>query len=137
MLEDMKNKEAQVGLDDLKAAARAEQWDVVDENLPALAKEKMVADWAVGEGVNEEDSNIRDLAVSITEKSRQPLTEEQEEKLRSLMSGDPNQFVQFRAAFALFNRGDRSEEVIAKIQEAARDEDVEETAEDYLLQLDK
>ncbi|MBI4036502.1 hypothetical protein HY386_01315 [Candidatus Daviesbacteria bacterium] len=133
----MKNKEAQVGLDDLKAAARAEQWDVVDENLPALAKEKMVADWAVGEGVNEEDSNIRDLAVSITEKSRQPLTEEQEEKLRSLMSGDPNQFVQFRAAFALFNRGDRSEEVIAKIQEAARDEDVEETAEDYLLQLDK
>lgn len=86
-------------------------------------------------GVDDRDDNIRDLAVSAIEKSEQPLTEEQKEKLRSLMFGDLNPFVQYRSAFALFNRGDRLEEVINKIQEAAKNEDVRKIAEGYLSQL--
>lgn len=127
-------KVGQIGLDDLMVAARAGQWQIVDENLLVLAKDEEVIRWS-WVGVDDEDDNIRDLAVSAIEKSGQPLTETQENKLRGLLSGDPNPYVQFRSAFALFNRGDRSEVVINKIREAAKDEDVREIAEGYLLQL--
>lgn len=127
-------KVGQIGLDDLMVAARAGQWQIVDENLPVLAKDKEVIRWS-WVGVDDEDDNIRDLAVSAIEKSGQPLTEIQVNKLKDLLLGDPNPFVQYRSAFALFVRGDRSEVVINKIREAAKDEDVREIAEGYLLQL--
>ncbi len=130
MVEDMQS----IGLDDLMVAARVGQWDVVDENLSVLAIKEEVIKWS-WVGVDDEDDNIRDLAVSAIEQSKQLLTEEQKEKLKSLMSGDTNPFVQYRSAFALFNRGDRSEEVVAKIREAATNEDVREIAENYLSQL--
>lgn len=131
MVEDMKK----VGLDDLKAAALAEQWEEVDANLVAVAESPEFIGWAKGEGVAAEDDNVRDLAVSILERSSCELTPQDSERLLDLLGNDPNPFVQYRSAFALFNRGDRSEEVVNKIREAAGDEDVREIAEEYLSQL--
>ena len=67
MVEDMQ-KVGQIGLDDLIDAARAEQWNVVDENLPVLAIKEEVIRWS-WMGVDDEDGNLRDLAVSAIEKS--------------------------------------------------------------------
>jgi len=48
--------------------------------------------------------------------------------------GDENPYAGFRAAFALYKRGDRSEKVTTKMQAALEDKDVKEEAEGYLKQ---
>ena len=92
-------------------------------------------EWALQKGINNEDGNLRDLAVSILEKSDYKLSENNLKTLQKLLETDENLYVRFRAAFALFNKGDKSEIVIKKLKEACENEDVKEIAEKYLDKL--
>jgi len=119
------------------SAAREENWDYVDQNLSSFANDDEVVDWARSAGATSDDDNERDLAASILEKTNHDITEQDKDTLRGMMQADKNPYAQFRASFALFNHGDRSEAVIGKIKEATKDEDVKDIAEKYLSQIEK
>lgn len=119
-------------LEDLIDAARAERWDFVDENIAGVAGDANVVAWASGGGLEDADGNVRDLAASILEKSSAELSGPIKDKLRELMGNDENQYVQFRSAFALYVRGERSPDVIAKLDEAGRDPATADIAKGYL-----
>ena len=57
-----------------------------------------------------------------------------EKKLIDQLQKDKNPYVRYRAAFALYKRGNRSPEVMSKMKEALFDDDVKEIAEGYLSQ---
>lgn len=124
-----------VCLNDLIRAARRGEWGLIDAAIPPMANDSEVISWVWGKGIGSKDGNLRDLAVSILEKSSYELKPENREKLRELLKGDENPYVQFRAAFTLFNRGDRSGVVIDKLYEATGNEDVCQIAQGYLAQL--
>jgi HEAT repeat protein len=121
--------------DDLRAAAKEENWELVDSHIPNFCDDNDTFNWARKSGIKSEDGNERDLAVSLLEKTGRDLEEEDSSGLLQMIDTDQNPYVRFRSAFALFAHGNRSEKVISKIKEAAQDEDVKEIAEGYLSQL--
>jgi len=118
-------------------AAKAENWDFVDRNLSIFCDDDGVIRWALEMGARSQDDNERDLAASILEKTGHEIGEEARTILMGMLREDRNPYAMFRAAFALFAHGDRSEEVIGKIKEALGDEDVKDIAKEYLSRLDK
>ena len=118
--------------EDLINAAKENRWDFVDEHIAVLANDEGVTAWALNEGLEDADGNVRDLAASVLEKSPASLPEATKTKLLQLMTDDANPYVRFRSAFALYVRGERSPEVITKMQEAEKDSDVSGIAKDYL-----
>ncbi len=124
----------QANLRELQSAATREDWDFVDTHLTGLSNDPKALDWSTNKGLTDEDDNLRDLAVSLLEKSSAELKPDITKKLLELFE-DKNPYVGFRSAFALFSHGDRSPEVLAKIHEAVLDEEVREIAEGYLSQL--
>ena len=120
---------------EVMSAAREENWDYVDQNLPAFVDNDEVVDWALSAGATSDDDNERDLAASILEKTDHKINEQGRETLYEMMENDTNPYVQFRASFALFSHRDRFESVINKIKDATKDEDVKEIAEGYLSQI--
>lgn len=112
--------------------AKNEDWESMDKGIPSLCNDNEVISWSLELGITDENGNIRDLAVSLLEKSDYTLTEEDKTKLMELMGNDKNIYVQFRAAFTLFNREYRSSEVLSKMQQALEDTDVQEIAKSYL-----
>ncbi len=129
MVKSMTNRE--VNLEGLIGAAQSEDWDRVDVVLPELVDNPETVSWAT-QALDDKDGNLRDLAASIFERSQIDLQPEVQGRLRLMISVDENPYAQFRAAFALFSRGDRSPEVMAKMNEAMKDPDVKEIAERYL-----
>lgn len=121
-------------LEELINAARSEQWDFVDEHISAVANEADVLTWALGVGLEDADGNVRDLAASILEKSSTALPEALHDKLLQLMEKDSNPYAQFRSAFALYVRGERSPEVVAKMKEATNDPATADIAKGYLAE---
>lgn len=126
-----------ISFDDLKAAAQKEDWETVDGQVESFCDQPDVIEWALGDGLKDEDGNLRDLAATLIQQSDCKLEEEDRTTLMERLENDENPYVKFRAAFALFAHGDRSEQTINKIQEAAQDEDVEEIARGYLSQLEE
>ncbi len=124
-----------VTLISLISAAEQEDWDFIDTTLASVADNPNNVLWAFGNGVFSEDGNVRDLAVSIVEASQHFLEPDQAEVLQNLMQSDKNTYVRFRAAFALYNRGERSPEVMQVMQEALQVDDVKEITQGYLDQL--
>lgn len=120
-----------LSLEELQDAARREDWDAVDTSLSAGEIEEYEI-WAVANGMEDEDPNVRDLAVSILERSSQPLKPKVCDKLVSLMGNDSNPYVQFRSAFALFSHGVRSKGVMSTLHAALADDDTAEIAQGYL-----
>ncbi len=118
--------------EEIVTAAKEERWNFVDENLAETVNNPEVTRWALNDGLNDEDGNLRDLAASILEKSDYVLSDEEESKLLNLLENDENPYVRFRCAFALYARGDRSSKVVAKIEEALHDPATEEIAKNYL-----
>lgn len=125
----------QAKLQQLQEFARKEQWEEMDALIPRVCNDAKVIAWSLQQGIYDTDGNIRDLAVSLLEKSGYQLTDEDKEKLYKLLENDSNIYVQFRSAFTLFNGGDRSEKVVAKMHEAEADVDVSEIAKEYLQNL--
>jgi hypothetical protein len=125
-------------LDSLIGAARREQWETVDEAIPGLCNNGHVVDWASQEGLKDGDGNIRDLAVSLLEKTR-VLTGEMKERLFKRMKEDDNPYVRYRSAFAIaaHDTGYHRQEVIETLKQAQQDENVSEFAEDYLKKFEE
>jgi HEAT repeat protein len=126
-------------LDALMKAAREENWVFVDRSISRLNRDSEYYKWAYPDGIRDPNDNIRDLAVSIIERSDIPEREFalMRKPLHGLMLRDSNRYVRFRAAFALANHGPENyrEEVIEKLNEAAKDKEVKEIARDYLSKL--
>lgn len=119
-------------LDQLIQYAKDENWESMDALIPQVCNEEDLIQWSINIGCKDLDDNVRDLAVSILEKSKYPLNENDIDLLETLMETDKNVYVQYRAAFTLFNRGIRSEAVMGRMHEALADNDVKEIAANYL-----
>ncbi len=92
-----------ISLSNLKEAAQKENWGIVDENLPTVCDNPDFVNWALQEGLSDPNGDLRDLAVSLLEKSKHKLEPKEVKKLKRLMGTDKNHYVRFRASFALFN----------------------------------
>lgn len=117
---------------ELREAAKREDWDKVDETLSLVCDDPAYVDKAIGDWLPDKDENVRDLGVSLLEKTHSSKFEEIKPQLRKMMREDTNPYVEYRAAFALYAHGDRSIEVIAMLEAAKGDDDVAEIAERYL-----
>lgn len=131
MKDSMEGSKPNYTLREVVNAASEENWDLVDGAIPLLAQEDKTLDWAKKEGLANEDDNLRDLAASIFEKTDQEIDDKIKGRLTAMLLKDDNPYASFRAAFALYNKGDRSERVMSKMHEALGDEDVREIAENY------
>lgn len=125
-----------MGISKLIEAAEKEDWDFIDTEIPKIASDPEVISWAVEAGVKHEDSNVRDLAVSIIEKAgmNPQRFANAEPILYDLMKRDNNPYVKYRSAFALAAHDSTKDrdQVIGMLQEALRDEDTKGIAESYL-----
>lgn len=119
-------------LESLQSAAVKEDWESVNQHIKSICNDSKSITWALEEGISNLDRNLRDLGVSILEVSDYVLKPEDIDKITELLQKDENPYVRFRAAFTLFNRGHKTNEVMDKMQEALQDPDVKEIAEQYL-----
>ncbi len=130
-----------MGIEELMRAAKQEDWEAVDREIPILCKDPSVVEWAYNEGINDSDGNVRDLAVSILEKARISRKEfgGMREKVYGLMTSDGNKYVRFRAAFTLAAHGVGSHEAEVKqvLHEAESDDATSEIARGYLARVRK
>tara|TARA_Y100000310_G_scaffold122529_1_gene121230 strand:- start:2420 stop:2794 length:375 start_codon:yes stop_codon:yes gene_type:complete len=122
-------------IEELIKAAKEENWDLVDSEILEVANDPRFIDWAKEKGLSDDDENVRDLAVSLLEKTND-LDEPTMRILYSLMFKDSNTYVRFRSAFALKKHGyeKHPQEVIAVLRQAAQDIDTKNIAEGYLKQ---
>ncbi|MBU0466109.1 MAG: hypothetical protein KJ718_00080 [Nanoarchaeota archaeon] len=130
-----------MGIEKLIDAAKKEDWETVDEQLPEVCEDPSVVSWAYNEGIKDDDGNIRDLAVSLLEKA--PISESEFDDMREtvygLMTSDLNKYVKFRAAFALAAHGVGSHkaEVEQLLHEAEKDNEIAKIARGYLAKVKK
>jgi HEAT repeat protein len=120
--------------------AQNQQWEQVDAYLSRFTtldetQSAKVLHWVRSIGLQNEDQDIRDLAVSMIEQIRVQIPEDIVGHLIIMMETDPNIYVQYRCAFALFVHGSREDVVIQKLEEARTDEEVAEIAQKYLSGL--
>lgn len=125
-------------LDKLVEAAKAENWDLVDEQLPDVVKDYASVEWAYDSALSDNDGNVRDLGVSIIELADIPPAnfKKMEYSLRQHMKQDDNPYVRFRCAFALAAHDSPDEEVVRVLNEATRDDDVADIAQNYLKKIE-
>jgi len=77
---------------------------------------QQVIDWT-GKGLEDSKEEVRDLAGSILEQSTKDISESLKEKLRVVLVSGKGGYDEFRAACALFKHGEKSAEVVAKLNE--------------------
>jgi HEAT repeat protein len=123
-------------IDDLIQAAKKEEWDVVDKDIPNLCKDPSVQERAI-ELLKDTDGNVRDLGASILGKPKinSKIFLRAKPILRDVMTGDENQYARYRAAFALAEHGGYKAQVMRVLQEASEDKDVGDIARKYLEKL--
>ena len=130
----MEKSQPGIGLTDLRKAAKRKDWDLVDAQLSVVANDSATLRWSLNSGLRSSNAQLRDLAVSVLERTAEELKPKVTKRLLTMFD-DSNPYVGFRSAFALFSHGDRSPKVLEKIREAVGDEEVREIAEGYLAQL--
>ncbi len=120
-------------LDSMIRAAKKEDWRVVDKLIPTVCNDPAYVEWAFVKGIADSDGNIRDLAVSILEKTKK-LTLAMKKRLYELMKTDTNTFVKYRSAFALraHDPAYYRREVNGMLKKATDNPDVSEIALKYL-----
>lgn len=131
----MSGIEKGITLTELITAAQKEDWDRVDSNIPFICDNASVVEWSLGDGLGSQDENLRDLAVSVIEKSNCELRPEDVRRLTRVASVDENEHVRNRAVFALFTHGDRSILVIDGLKKACSDPEIGDIAKEYLGSL--
>lgn len=128
-----------MGIEQLIEAARKEDWDTVDQEIPKIVKKRAAVQWAYKTGIKDSNANVRDLAVSILEKA--PILEQDfsgmRETVYNLMKSDAHRYVRFRAAFtlAVHGAGEHKKDVARTLQEAEKDKDVSDIAKNYMKNL--
>lgn len=119
--------------------AKKEDWIKVDEEIPKIASAQPSIDWAKEKGIKDPDFRIRDLALSILEKSL--LTPEEFEKIEDtlyrLIEEEESPNARYRAAFVLASHGSLKdkERLVEILREALRDPNVKNLAENYLEKI--
>lgn len=114
----------------LMYAASRGNWEKVDEGLTTdLAARNHETARGLLDDMN---PDIRDFAATVFEKSTSAIDERTTKKLLDMVATDKHPYARYRAAFALYKRGDRSEPVMKAMEEAKGDKDVAEIAEGYL-----
>lgn len=108
-------------------------WEFVDNNKIVIANSETARRWAFEDGYKASNGDLRDLAMTLVEAGDYELTEEEKIVVQERLD-DEDIYAGFRATFALFKRGDRSEKVMEKMRTALEDSDVKEIAENYLHQ---
>ena len=125
-------------IEDLIEAARQEDWVLIDGVLPSVCDKPEIVNWASVQGLKDSDGNVRDLAVSILEKTK-VIPEEGgvADKLHELMGSDDNPYVRYRSAFALAAHKPVAygEEVRGVLQEALQDSATADIAKGYLAEF--
>ena len=127
----MPHLEEEPTFDLLLSAAQVGQWDYVDAYIGMFANTDSALTWTTAGLVNVNKA-VRDMAASLWEKSDRPFLPGVARKLAELIVGDPDCYVRFRAAFALFRRGDRTKYVCQRLKEATVDPQVSAIARQYL-----
>ena len=131
--------EANANIEKLVKAAKEKEWEVVDKEIPNVCNDRTTVSWAYDKGIYDEDDNVRDLAVSILEKSRILVTrfDIMRPTIHRLMKIDHNNYVRYRAAFTLaaHGAGEFKKEVEQVLHEAEEDPDVSEIAKQYLTRI--
>jgi HEAT repeat protein len=122
---------------DLINAAKSEDWEAIDEAIPKICDSEEYLLWAYETGIKDKNKDVRDLAVSILEKSHMPATrfKPMAPEILKLMKSDSNPYVRFRSAFALVAHNEATEAVKNTLMEAQKDPDVAKIAEEYLGRL--
>jgi hypothetical protein len=118
--------------EDLLDAVKIGDLDYVDRAIEAFDIAIEIIDWALEEGLLDDDDNIRDFAATLLDDSEVILTKSDMEKIKNIMAKDKYLIVQFRLAVALYKAGDESSEVEEMMQRAKDDPDVGELAQNYL-----
>jgi hypothetical protein len=117
----------------LERAAREEKWGFVDRGIKIVCNKSEYLSYAVSNWFRSRDGNVRDLGVSLYEKTDDAEAfERARTELRRMMTFDGNPYVRYRAAFALRRHGGRSLAIKGVITEALGDEEVSEFAKGYL-----
>lgn len=125
-------------IDDLILAAKHEDWEVVDENIPNICEDITVQKKAI-ELLSDSDGNVRDLGASILGKPQidPKIFLRAKPILKKVMWGDENLYARYRAAFALAEHGvgRYRTKVMQVLQQASEDKDVGNIARKYLDRL--
>jgi len=123
-------------IDDLILAAKREEWDVVDRNIPNICNDPTVQERAI-QLLKDSDGNVRDLGASILGKSHlsSQILSKAKPILKKVMGGDENPYARYRAAFALAEHGGYNAQVMRVLQEASEDKDIGDIARKYLDRL--
>lgn len=124
-----------IPLDKLLAAARQEDWDLIDQELPRTAQDSSFDQYAK-ELLNNNDPQARDLGASYFELCPRELDKDTTSQLTHMLEADRNPYARYRSAFALFTHGNRTPSVVNMLREATTDPDVREIAQGYLDQLE-
>lgn len=126
---------AKVSLTDMQHAAMAENWTFVDEHINDVCNEQETIDWVHNDGLFDEDHTMRDLAVSILEKTDFPLLEDDEFTLTELLENDTDKSVRFRAACALAKQDIDSPTIRQTLEAYVDDNQLGTIAQGYIDQL--
>ena len=120
---------------DLEDAAKREDWNYIDSTVPNVSGNKNVIETAYKNWINDQDSNVRDLSMTVLEVAK--MDEEEfcqiRDKVADRMLHDPSHIVKYRAAFTLaaHGAGRYKDTVKQTIEEASSDPDVGGRAKKY------
>jgi|SRR5579872_1278900 len=132
MNNEKENDTSKYSVDALKQAAEQGDWVLIDSVIPQIVSNQEFLNWSLREGLQDINSDIRDLAVSILEKSNIQLDGQTVERLKKIMFEDENIHVRNRASFTLFSHNVRTEQVIKALHLALSDPEVSAIAQNYI-----
>lgn len=119
---------SQITVDHFLVWAERNDWETFDTQVDQICNTSHWLEWTQ-QGLLDSRIDIRDLAVSILEKTSVALTEDQRGSLVLIMENDQNQHLRRKAAIALFVKGINSEEVTEVLKDAyANDSELRDQA---------
>lgn len=102
--------------------AGEENWVAFDAEVIDVSNLPEMIGW-LPSGFKDERIDVRDLAISISEKTTQKLDEKTNRKLEELLISDPNIHLRRKAAIALFVKGNRSPQIKLTLENAMANDD--------------
>ena len=114
--------------------AGEQNWEAFDAEVIHVSNRPEMIDW-LPSGFKDERIDVRDLAISISEKTSQKLDEIINRKLEDLLISDPNKHLRRKAAIALFVKGNRSPQIMLTLEDAMANDDELKGQVSILLEL--
>ncbi len=130
-------EKGKVTFEDLLESAKREDWDFVDANINESHVIKERIDWAIFDGIFDEDENVRDFAATLLNKTDVVFDKTALEVLEKRMNNDDYHIVRYRIAIVLYGRNYITPEIQKMIGEAREDPDVGELAKACMYKISK